>query len=525
MRLAIIAFVLGGMAPAQTPSHEKSAIEGRVLDLRGAPLANATLRLQAMRPGFPTLTTRTDSEGRFMLDELESAIYSLRAERAGYLSQSYGTHTPAMLGRAVDLTAGKRLSGVVITMTQQGVIAGTVTDEDGGSIAGVQVHVYKRYLFGGTNRIVDISTASTNPDGTFVVGHLSPGHYYLGATGNHNWAFLPTWFPGTTDFSSAARIDVEPGSDIHAIDLRLRKGAVYSIRGVVTGAVSRRVTLRLVSKGPGPPSVQPFALDLAPTGEFRLPNVAPGTYVVLASPNQIGNETDSPLAGSVAVTVSDHDVDGVTIGLGPGIVISGNVRMEDGSPPDKPVSIAISDYDDDQGNMGVESGDKGDFQIGKLSPHRYRVEVAGLPGSYVKSIHLDGHEITPGNLDLTASVGGTMEIVLSPRAASVAGVIRDQAGNPAPFAMFQIWPASSPDLPRASLADANGRFHISSLTPGDYSIAAWDAVDPSMLQNPDFLAGFARNTQKVSLPQSATAFLDLTMSDRAAVAAEMAKLP
>jgi hypothetical protein len=171
------------------------------------------------------------------------------------------------------------------------------------------------------------------------------------------------------------------------------------------------------------------------------------------------------------------------------------------------------------------TGGNSNFLIGELLPERYRIEVAGPPGSYVKSILFAGRDITPDNLDLTTGTGGTMEIVLSPRAASVDGVVRDKDGKPVPFAMFELWSASLSELPRASNADGNGRFRISGLTPGDYRVAAWETVDSSMLQNPDFLARFESSATKVSLPESASASVEVTINDRDSTAAEIAKLP
>ena len=200
--------------------------------------------------------------------------------------------------------------------------------------------------------------------------------------------------------------------------------------------------------------------------------------------------------------------------------------MEDGSTPVDPVSINLIEYDPMLAPGDSETDGKGNFHIGKLLPERYRIEVNSRAKSYVKSIRFGGHDITPDNLDLRSGIGGAMDIVLSPSAASVAGVVRDKDGNPAPFAMVELWSASRSALPQTPTADSNGSFNFSNLTPGDYWIAAWDTVDidPSLLQNPDFLARFEGSATKVSLRESANASIEVTMNDHETTAAEVAML-
>jgi hypothetical protein len=199
--------------------------------------------------------------------------------------------------------------------------------------------------------------------------------------------------------------------------------------------------------------------------------------------------------------------------------------MEDGSAPVGPVSINLIDHETWENADFVDIDDKGSFHISKLAPERYRIEAQGPAGSYVKSIRFGERDITSDNLDLTPGIGGAMEIVLSANAGSVTGVVRDRDGKPAPFAMVELWSASLSELPNGATADGTGRFRISDLAPGDYRVAAWDIANPSMLQNPDFLARFEGSATKVSLAESASASVEVTVNDRDSTTAEIAKLP
>jgi hypothetical protein len=199
--------------------------------------------------------------------------------------------------------------------------------------------------------------------------------------------------------------------------------------------------------------------------------------------------------------------------------------MEDGSQSAEHISMQLLAYDLLAGQESFEADDRGDFFVAHLLPERYRIDAYGPPGTYLKSVRFAGHDITPDDLDLTAGIGGPMELVFSRNAASVAGLVRDKDGNPAPFAMVALWPVSRSELPKASNADGNGRFQWANLPPGDYRVLAWDTVNPSLLQNPDFLAAFTSTAKRVSLQVAANVSVDVTMNDRDATATEIAKLP
>lgn len=372
--------VMAVLACGQIPRNDKGAIEGKVVNLRGEPLRTPDLKLRAMRAGFAEFTASTDNEGKFIFEGLDPAIYVLSAKHAGYVGQSYGTRAPGSLGQGLDIRAGTQISNLIIAMTPQGIIAGKVTDEEGDPITGIQVNVYKIYWFNYTRRIEMAGSASLDPDGTFMVGNLVPGRYYASASGATGLGWVPTWFSNTTDFSSAARIEVSPGAELRGIDLRIGR-AVFQIRGTVTGAQTKIVVLRLIPTGIGPRTELRRVIELPRGGTFAIPGVAPGSYAIVANPAVEQDGTGpSPLIAYAAINVNDRDVTDVTMALGPGIEINGKVRMEDGSPPREPVSIQLLKYDPLAGQESFETGDKGDFFAGHLLPERYRIDAYGPPG-------------------------------------------------------------------------------------------------------------------------------------------------
>ena len=165
-----------------------------------------------------------------------------------------------------------------------------------------------------------------------------------------------------------------------------------------------------------------------------------------------------------------------------------------------------------------------------LGPEKYRVSVNGLPqGIYVKAIRFENVDITHDYLDLSNS-GGALDVVLSPRAADVSGVVRNEKGEPVPNVPVTLWTPGRPvsgvyDVPRTGNTDGSGAFQIFNLAPGEYRVAAWEDLEPGLAQNPDFRARFESTAAKVEVQESSHATADTKLVGRDAIQTEMDKLP
>jgi tetratricopeptide (TPR) repeat protein len=104
--IACLAVFLIREQPVQAQSQDQAGsaiLQGSVLDSSGHSIMAATVYLQ--KDAEQTLTTRTDSEGRYRFSALGAGVYKLRADMAGYIVASFG---PCALGpkemKRVDLT-------------------------------------------------------------------------------------------------------------------------------------------------------------------------------------------------------------------------------------------------------------------------------------------------------------------------------------------------------------------------------------------------------------------------------------
>ena len=161
-------------------------------------------------------------------------------------------------------------------------------------------------------------------------------------------------------------------------------------------------------------------------GLFEFRDVAPGGYVIATgagslayldsldayiSPAQPDGELKAslraPLIGRAVVHVGEQDVDNVVVPLGDGALVTGTIRMAGGDLRNLRLGrLSRWRPADGQGEEPVAAQVKpdGTFRIPRIVPDQYSVQVSGLPdGVYVKSVRLDGRDITGEDLNLASA--------------------------------------------------------------------------------------------------------------------------
>src|SRR5690242_19491355 len=98
----------GGAAAKAGKKEETCRVSGIVLRLAdGAPLKNATVRLDNEEDHEHTIAARTGADGRFELRNVPAARYKLRVFRTGYVEQEYGQVEPSDPGAVFALAPGE----------------------------------------------------------------------------------------------------------------------------------------------------------------------------------------------------------------------------------------------------------------------------------------------------------------------------------------------------------------------------------------------------------------------------------
>jgi protocatechuate 3,4-dioxygenase beta subunit len=521
-----------GFQGAQAPA--KGSIAGQVLNLKGGtPLKKANVQLTMMNlggqanmtaaagRGQPMMPIRkaveTDEQGRFSFTGLDAGKYRLSADRQGYLHQNYGARKYSGSGTPVLVAEGQNVTGIVFQMNPQAVITGKVLDEDGAPVANLQVRAM-RYLYrGGTRQWSQVANANTTDIGEFRLPGLEPGRYVVSSAVRNggmqarrgqtdeampavpDMMYAATYYPSTTNSTTAVPVDVGAGGEVRGIDIRLVKTRVYRVRGKVAGAGDQRNVM--VSLSPKDmPGGQLMGQANGPEGQFEIRNVPPGSYTATAQAR--GRGQDSIAIQQVDV-VGNH-VDGIVLQMETGKDVQGGVKLVDATtPPDlKNVSVMLRPVGFQPMGAPARSRVAEDmtFTVKGVPPVRHAVNVIGVPDTcYVKSIQYGGRDVNADGLEMTS--GARLEVVISAAAAQVDAVVMDKDGKAAWNATVAVVPKDGANI-QVRTADENGMLSLHGLKPGDYKLYAWEDVEQGAPFDPDLLKQYEGQAKSVKLDAS-----------------------
>jgi carboxypeptidase family protein len=121
----------------------------------------------------------------------------------------------------------------------------------------------------------------------------------------------------------------------------------------------------------------------------------------------------------------------------------------------------------------------GKFVVPTLPLGRYRLSIAGVPpGYYVKSAIVDKTDILSEGLTVQRKISSELEISLWSNGGQISGIVRGTTGGFANGSVVTLVPVSDGRLDpyQVTRTDADGRFTIAGIVPGDYHIFAWDRL-------------------------------------------------
>jgi hypothetical protein len=248
--------VTDGSASSVTIKLERTgAITGRLLDEGGEPLSRA--QVSAIRKGIGnmrmmTMSASTDDLGQFRIFDLPPGDYYVGGRfnmQGGYDSggpsegyaPTYYPGVPSLEGaQLVKVRSGQDTSNVDFSLAQVplGRITGTVRDASGQPVArtatgpSVNVSISSSRQDG----LGDSRGASTRPDGTFVIGAIPPGEYYLSANVYTNTQGPSTGSgQGPNAIREGAFLPVTVSAGEQTVNVTLNRGATLSGHVVVEG--------------------------------------------------------------------------------------------------------------------------------------------------------------------------------------------------------------------------------------------------------------------------------------------------
>ena len=320
---------------ATQPRSGTGTISGTVTADDGSrPVRRASVTLASLDGSRRTATT--NEMGAFSFAQLPPGQYSLSATRQGYLDVSFGQRTPGSgrPGTAIQLSAGQRIADIPLRMPRTGVLTGTITDEFGDPIMGVQVRAWRFVKKSGERTPVSAGSDTTDDRGVYRIASLLPGDYLV-ATGARDsseslmlelakmreavsaveqvrgavWVdrleapmaysvpaisgeaksgYAPIYYPGTLRVASATSVTLGISEERSGLDVQLQAVPLARVSGSVIGpdgGPATGVEVRLVENGPLSPAARTYSGPVRQDGTFLINGVPPGQYTLMARTN------------------------------------------------------------------------------------------------------------------------------------------------------------------------------------------------------------------------------------------------
>ncbi len=505
------------------------SIHGRIVALdTGKPLSRARITLSAPALGPDGRLTSTNGDGRYEINDLPAARYTLSVSRNGYLPLRFGQRRPLEQAIPLELESNQQLDRIDFALPPAAAISGRITDENGDPVVGTNVWVMRSaYLDGRRQWITAVASGpflTTDDAGDYRISGLNPGTYRVLAWTRESWtrdddgksvtmAYAPTYFPGTTSTSDAQAVTVKLGQDVINTDFSLTAGRAASISGTAFDSRGRPLQFVALAQEIGDITSGFGGTPVNADGSFTLRNVAPGHYTLMGAPSP---DADRPEGASVPVEVDGMDVEAIALTASPGWSLSGSVRTSDGQLPPFPrdrLTIGARPLTGVRGMMVAGSPEYNqrldndwNFSVSGLVGGPARLRVVLPPGWFVQEARYESRDIA--DAPITGPSGGSLsgvQLIVSNRVANITGQVMSDAGEPVGDGTVVLFAADSTKWfetsrhVRSTRPDQHGRYEIKDLPPGDYFLAAVDYLEDGALNDPDVVRALVPYAEKILL--------------------------
>jgi protocatechuate 3,4-dioxygenase beta subunit len=505
-------------------TFETGVVLGRVMDLSGRPVAGAIVRLNPVSSGMARLGG-TDSQGRFQIFNVGAGAYRIAATKTGLVAAEYGQDRTAQPGRIVALRDRQRLDGVDIAMPRGAVVSGFVTDPDGEPMEGLAMHVWRARYWNGrriAEAVADVAVRRTDDHGRYRLHGLQPGTYYVvasddpTATSREVTGAPRSFYPGTPTIGEASTVTVDVGVDADAAHVVFNPARSWRVSGFAMDSEGHPLETPLVLAGSTRSGVATAPQVARMAGyEFAFDHVMPGSYVIhaiqkLELPDRLLQEF-----GSQFLDVGEYDVENLRVATVKGSTVTGRILTEgDGPGRDIRFGLLVVSADPD---FAPPPGQFLPWTV-RLNPDR-SFEVSGLSGPvrftstsppdgwFLQSVEIGGRNAAdePVTFGTPNDWRGQVPVIFSRAGGQVAGRVVNGRNEPVAsyvVAAFPVdrnrWYSGSRYL-RTARPDPEGRFTIGMLPPGEYWVAAVDALPDGALEDPELLAQLQEFGERVAL--------------------------
>jgi hypothetical protein len=504
--------------PGAPPPAGTSTVRGHVFAAdSGQPLRKAQVRMVSGEIRENRLAT-TDVDGAYEFKEVRAGRYAISANKGSYVGLSFGQQRPTDPPRQMAILDNQIVEKMDFALTRGSVISGRILDEFGEPMSDVQVAVQQYQTVQGQRRLVPTGRqSSTNDIGEFRLFGVSPGQYYIVAT----WRALNPVNDTFDKPAQAQRITLAVGEEKSDIVMALRPIRATRVSGTAIGSDGKPMTgavlvtstsgygFNMVANGP-----------IRPDGTFQINGIAPGEYTLRAQAFGPGSEGETATA---KVTATGEDIKDLRLlGVKPSSA-TGRIVVDPAAAAALPPGLMLFPMPIEPGAMPMggqptRMSDDGTFEM-KAAPGRMRINMGGAGGWVIRSIRLNGIDVTDAGVEFKANedISG-LEIEITNKLATITGLVTNARGETVKdysaiaFAQDREKWKIGGRYQAFGRPDQDGRFKMSGLTPADYYIVALEKVDSGQLGDPDYLESLKTKATAISIREGESRTVDLKIA-------------
>ena len=500
------------------PVPATGVIQGIVSDANShEPLKKAQVMLAGPVQSQPTAIT--DTSGRFVFRKLQPGGYWLSASKPGYNS-AQGVF--GMDSNMITLEAGEEKKDVAISLVPSSSISGRVVDEEGLPVRDCSVTAAEpAYEQGKASLRGMAGGTATNDKGEYRIYDLPKGRWYVfarcqaelpaphplmprGDPRTPHETYLPQFYGGGLDPSTATRLTLAAGANLEGIDFQVSRTPAFTLRGAVTASESEAM--------PGSLSIMFFPANrllrnLMHLGTatdfqkrtFQIRSVVPGTYVLIAFSTQEGHS----LYAQRTVEVGAVPTEPIELSLASGAELKGDIQFDsDDHPPleNGQVSLTLAEGPMFAPQPRAEVNKDGAFTLGGVLPGRWRLMVSA-PG-YVKSVSLGAQPVSPDRLQIPIGAAGSLHIVMGTKMAEIDVTVTGASPDHAASVLLFPEELDRLGIGLERIATGSDRVGFGTVPPGRYRLLAVDGTNSwPILQRPDSLKALLSRSQAIEVPE------------------------
>lgn len=386
----------------------------------GNPLIGASVNV-VNQANVTIATAITNAQGQYTIANLAPGTYTVTFGQQGYASQTVGTVIKANTTTTLSTALNQNV----------GVIAGTVTNNQGTPLIGTVINVFLN------NNLV--ASVNTNETGTYTIPNLAPGNYTVNALAQN--------------FQSQVK-----GAQVSAFQTTTVNFALIPDPGVLTGTIidtngnTVSGTIINVRTNAGGAVIGNAVSDQS--GLYTVPNLAPGNYIVTATAPNLQTASQGTTIPSNQTTTLNF-----TLAFSP-VTITGIILNQQTGESIAGAQIQVRILDANGAVVAnVLANQQGIFEVPQLAPGTYTI-FATAPNFQTNFASVN---VPPGSQP-------NIQISLVPSPGYIVGqVVNTITGDPIGGATISVVNQNNIQL-KTVLTDSQGNYTIEGLPPGSYNL-------------------------------------------------------